>query len=43
MNYQEIIKKIKSYPDSKSAKWIANDAIRELTSEKIQLQLKARE
>ena len=30
---------IKTYPDSKSAKWIANDALRELTSEKVQERL----
>ena len=31
---------MKSYPDSKSAQWVAKDALRELTSDKIQKRLK---
>ncbi len=37
----KLTKEIKQI-DSKSARWIANDAIRELASEKVQLRLKGK-
>lgn len=40
MTYKDILNKLRALADSKTAKWIASDAMRKLTSESVQRRLK---